>query len=48
MSLTALLIVAIIIVIFITMATIISVNRAYAFQHTIDEKPKNNYQQDEN
>ena len=37
MSLTTLLIVAVIIVIFITLATIISVNRAYAFKHTVDE-----------
>ncbi|EAZ84054.1 YtzI protein [Lysinibacillus fusiformis] len=48
MSLTTLLIVAIIIVIIITIATVISVNRAYAFKHTIDEKPKQSYHQEEN
>ncbi|WP_115663469.1 YtzI protein [Lysinibacillus fusiformis] len=48
MSLTTLLIVAIIIVIIITIATVISVNRAYAFKHTVDEKPKQSYQQEEN
>lgn len=47
MSLTTLLIIAVIIVIFITIATIISVNRAYAFKHTIDEKPKQDYHQEE-
>jgi len=48
MNLTTLLIVAIIIVIIITIATVISVNRAYAFKHTVDEKPKQNYHQEEN
>ncbi|MEE3805328.1 MULTISPECIES: YtzI protein [Lysinibacillus] len=48
MSLTTLLIVAVIIVIFITIATIISVNRAYAFKHTIDEKPQQSYHQEDN
>ncbi|WP_155592655.1 YtzI protein [Lysinibacillus cavernae] len=48
MSLTTLLIVAVIIVIFITIATIISVNRAYAFKHTIDEKPQQNNHQENN
>lgn len=46
MSLTTLLIVAIIIVILITVATITSVNRAYAFKHTVDEKPVQNCQHD--
>ncbi|MEK8199319.1 MULTISPECIES: YtzI protein [Lysinibacillus] len=44
MSLTTLLIIAVIIV--ITIATIISVNRAYAFKHTIDERPKQNHQEE--
>ncbi|QPR68398.1 YtzI protein [Lysinibacillus macroides] len=48
MSLIMLLIVAVIIVILITIVTIISVNRAYAFQHTIDKKPQHSYYQDEN
>ena len=47
MSLITLLIVAVIIVIIITAATIISVNRAYAFKHTIDEKPQQSFQQNE-
>ncbi|MFJ7731058.1 YtzI protein [Lysinibacillus sp. NPDC097231] len=47
MSLATLLIVAVIIVIFFLVATIISVNRAYAFKHTVDEKPKQSFQQDE-
>lgn len=46
MSLTTLLIIAVIIVIFITIATIISVNRAYAFKHTIDERPKQHHQEE--
>ena len=46
MSLTTLLIVAVIIVILITVATIASVNRAYAFKHTVDEKPAQNFQHD--
>ncbi|MEA0555406.1 YtzI protein [Lysinibacillus irui] len=46
MSLTTLLIIAVIIVIVITIATIISVNRAYAFKHTIDERPKQNHQEE--
>ncbi len=46
MSLVSLLTVAIIIVILVTTATIISVNRAYAFKHTVDEKPKQNFHQD--
>ncbi|MEX3747660.1 MULTISPECIES: YtzI protein [Lysinibacillus] len=47
MSLITLLIVAAIIVILITVATIISVNRAYAFKHTVDEKPKQSFHPDE-
>lgn len=48
MSLTSLITVAIIIVILVTVATILSVNRAYAFKHTVDEKPKqNSHQHDE-
>ncbi|WP_409366639.1 YtzI protein [Lysinibacillus sp. 38-6] len=43
MSLISLLTLAIIIVIFITIATIVSVNRAYAFKHTVDDKPKNSF-----
>ncbi|MFJ7645911.1 YtzI protein [Lysinibacillus sp. NPDC097279] len=46
MSLVSLLTVAIIIVILVTTATIISVNRAYAFKHTVDEKPEQNFHQD--
>ncbi|MCS1380571.1 YtzI protein [Lysinibacillus sphaericus] len=45
MSLTSLITIAIIIVILVTVATILSVNRAYAFKHTVDEKPKQNFQQ---
>lgn len=44
MNLTTLLIVAVIIVILITVATIASVNRAYAFKHTVDKKPDQNFQ----
>ncbi len=44
MNLTTLIIVAIVIVILITVATILSVNRAYAYKHTVDEKPKQNFQ----
>ncbi|GLC88139.1 YtzI protein [Lysinibacillus piscis] len=40
MSLAILLTIAIMIVIIITCTTIVSINRAYAFQHTIDAKPK--------
>lgn len=47
MNLTLLLIVAVVIVILITVATITSVNRAYAFKHTIDEKPTRNFQDQE-
>lgn len=47
MSLTTLLIVAVIFVLLIMFATIASVNRAYAFKHTVDEKPLQN-QQDKN
>lgn len=48
MSLTTLLIVAVIIIVLITVATIASVNRAYAFKHTVDEKPIQNFQDDKN
>ena len=48
MSLTTLLIIAVIIVILITIATITSVDRAYAFKHTVDEKPIQNFQDDKN
>lgn len=44
MSLTTLLIVAIVIIILITVATIVSVNRAYAFKHIVDEKPTQLFQ----
>lgn len=47
MSLTTLLILAIIIFILVTIATILSVNRAYAFKHTVDEKPVQNLQNHE-
>ncbi|MDM5230004.1 YtzI protein [Lysinibacillus pakistanensis] len=47
MSLITLLVVAVIIVIIITAATIISVNRAYAFKHTIDEKPQQSFRQND-
>lgn len=46
MSLTVLLIVAVIFVLLIMFATIASVNRAYAFKHTIDEKPVQNFQEE--
>ncbi|MGE7914751.1 YtzI protein [Lysinibacillus xylanilyticus] len=46
MSLITLLIIAAIIVILITVATIISVNRAYAFKHTVDEKPEQSFHPD--
>lgn len=46
-SLTTLLIVAVIIVILITVATILSVNRAYAFKHTVDEKPTQSFQRND-
>lgn len=46
MSLTTLLIVAVILVILIMFATIVSVNRAYAFKHSVDEKPVQNFQAD--
>lgn len=46
MSLSTLLIVAVILVILIMFATIASVNRAYAFKHTVDEKPVQNFQED--
>ena len=39
MSLQALMIIGVIIVILILVVTLISVNRAYAFRHTIDAKP---------
>lgn len=48
MSLQALIIVGIVIVVAILVFTLISVNRAYAFKHTIDEKPQNNYQNNSN
>ena len=38
MSLSTLLIVAVILVILIMFATIASVNRAYAFKHTVDDR----------
>lgn len=44
MNLTTLLIVAAIIVVLITVVTLLSVNRAYAFKHTVDEKPEQNNQ----
>ena len=44
MNLTTLIIVAVVVVIGITIATILSVNRAYAFKHTVDEKPKQKVQ----
>ncbi|TQR28399.1 YtzI protein [Lysinibacillus sphaericus] len=47
MSLITLLIVGAIIVILVTVATIISVNRAYAFKHTVDEKPQQSFHQDD-
>ncbi|MEQ6354414.1 YtzI protein [Lysinibacillus sp. M3] len=47
MSLVTLLIVAAIIVVLITVATIISVNRAYAFKHTVDEKPQQSFHRDD-
>lgn len=40
MSLQALIIVGIVIVIAILVVTLICVNRAYAFKHTIDDYPK--------
>lgn len=40
MDLQILIIVGIIIVLGILAITLVSVNRAYAFKHTIDEKPK--------
>ena len=48
MNLTTLLIVAVIFVLLIMLATIASVNRAYAFKHTVDEKPTQNFQEDQN
>lgn len=45
MSLQALIIVGIFIVVAILIVTLISVNRAYAFKHTIDEKPQHYQQQ---
>ena len=48
MSLTALLIVAVIFILFIMFATIASVNRAYAFKHTVDEKPVQDFNKNQN
>ena len=47
MSVTTLLIVAVVLVLLIILATIASVNRAYAFKHTVDEKPVQNFQDDQ-
>ena len=47
MSLITLLIIGAIIVILVTVATIISVNRAYAFEHTVDEKPQQSFHRDD-
>ena len=47
MSLITLLVVAAIIVILVTVATIISVNRAYAFEHTVDDEPQQNFHLDD-
>lgn len=47
MSLITLLIIGAIIVILVTIATIISVNRAYAFKHTVDEKPQQSFHRDD-
>ena len=44
MSLQALLIVGIFVVVAVLVVTLICVNRAYAFKHTIDEKPQPAYE----
>ena len=46
MSLTTLIIIAVIFVLLIMFATIVSVSYAYAFKHTVDEKPVQNFQED--
>ncbi|MEG0259095.1 MAG: YtzI protein [Lysinibacillus sp.] len=46
MSLTTLMVIAIIIVIFFTVVTLLAVNRGYAFEHTVDAKPTHNLQEE--
>ena len=48
MSLQALIIGGIFIVVAILVVTLISVNRAYKFKHTIDEKPQPYHQNNSN
>ena len=47
MNVTTLLIIAVLVVLLIMLVTIASVNRAYAFKHTVDEKPVQNFQDDQ-
>lgn len=43
MSLQTLMIIGIFVVVGVLVVTLISVNRAYAFKHTIDEKPQQSF-----